>query len=98
MDGCISTSGIQHDQAMRDPATLGARAKFDAWPGEQWWESLKDPELDRLIEKALKENPKITQAAKRMEKAAAYVTTAKSALAPQLSGDASLSRQRLSEN
>ncbi|HEY7985696.1 MAG TPA: efflux transporter outer membrane subunit [Methylophilaceae bacterium] len=98
MSGCISSSGIQHDQALRDPTTLGAQAKFDAWPAEQWWKSLNDPELDRLIEQALKENPNITQAAKRMEKAAAYVTTAKSALSPQLSGDAYFQRQRLSEN
>ncbi len=98
LDGCISFSGIQHDQVLHDPATLGAHAKFDAWPSEQWWKNLKDPELDRLIEQALKENPSITQAAKRMEKAAAYVTTTKSALAPQLSGDAYFSRQRLTEN
>lgn len=98
MEGCISSSGIVHDQALRDPTTIGAHAKFDAWPAEQWWKSLNDPELDRLIEQALKENPSITQAAKRMEKAAAYTITAKSALAPQLSGDAYFNRQRLTEN
>jgi NodT family efflux transporter outer membrane factor (OMF) lipoprotein len=98
MTGCISSSGIQHDQALRDPTTLGAHAKFDAWPAEQWWKSLNDPELDRLIEQALKENPTITQAAKRMEKAAAYASAAKSTLAPQVSGDAYIQRQRLTES
>lgn len=98
LGGCISSAGIKHDQALREPAALGARAKFDAWPAEQWWKSLQDPELDRLIEQALKENPNITQAAKRLEKAAAYASSARAELAPQLSGEADVSRQRLSEN
>ncbi len=98
IEGCISPSGIVHDQVLHDAATIGAHGKFDAWPAEQWWKSLKDPELDRLIELALKGNPSITKAAKRIEKAAAYVTTEKSTLAPQLSGDAYFNRQRLTEN
>jgi NodT family efflux transporter outer membrane factor (OMF) lipoprotein len=98
LSGCISTSGIQHDQTLRDPTALGAHAQFDAWPVEKWWQSLNDAQLDSLIEQALSENPNVTQAAKRLEKAAAYASAAQSALAPKVDGDAYINRQRLTEN
>ena len=96
--GCASSAGIAHDQTMRDPATLGARAEFNAWPAADWWKQLNDARLDHLIEQALRENPGISQAAKQIEKAAAYADSARSALAPQVTGALSVSRQRLSEN
>ena len=98
LSGCVSSKGITHDQTMREPTLLGAKAKFDAWPKEQWWESLKDPTLNQLIDLALKDNPNIVQAAKRLDKARAYVGYAQSVLSPQVTGSADVSRQRLSEN
>ncbi|EEF23036.1 conserved hypothetical protein, partial [Ricinus communis] len=47
---------------------------------------------------ALQENPSLTQAAKRVEKAAAYASAAGAALKPQVTGSVDVSRQRLSEN
>ena len=96
--GCASSAGITHDQTMRDPAELGARAEFNAWPTADWWKQLNDEELGHLIELALHENPGIAQAAKQIEKAAAYADSARSTLAPQVTGALSVSRQRLSEN
>lgn len=96
--GCASSAGIKHDQAMRDPAALGARAAFNAWPAADWWKQLDDEKLDHLIALALRENPGMIQAAKQIEKAVAYTSSARSALAPQVTGALSISRQRLSEN
>ena len=98
LSGCVSSKGMTHDQTMREPTSLGAKAKFDVWPNEQWWESLKDPTLNQLIDLALKDNPNIVQVAKRLDKAQAYVGYAQSALSPQVTGKADVSRQRLSEN
>jgi NodT family efflux transporter outer membrane factor (OMF) lipoprotein len=98
LTGCVSSAGIQHEQTLRQPTTLGAHAEFDAWPAQDWWKSLKDPELDHLVEQALKENPNIAQAASRMRKAASYASAANAALAPQVVSNLSISRQRLSEN
>lgn len=98
LGGCVSPAGIQHDQALREPSALGAKAAFAAWPEEDWWKKLGDPQLDQLIAKALRENPGITQAAKRLEKAYAYAEAAGAALKPQLDASLDISRQRLSEN
>ena len=92
--GCASSAGITHDQAMREPAALGANTEFNAWPATDWWKQLNDEELDHLIEQALRENPGIAQAAKQIEKAAAYADSARSTLSPQVTGSLSVSRQR----
>lgn len=96
--GCISPGGIQNDQTLREPKTLGATAKFENWPTDEWWKKLGDPELDRLIALALNDNPNIVQAAKRFDKAMAEAGAAGAALKPQVTGSADVSRQRLSEN
>lgn len=98
ISGCVSTNGITHDQTLREPIALGAQAKFDAWPSEQWWQAMQDPTLNHLIELALKDNPSIVQAAKRLDKSKAYVGDAKSALSAQVTANAEVSHQRLSEN
>lgn len=98
LSGCASSKGITHSQAIRSPASLGAKAKFDTWPTEQWWMNLQDPTLSHLIDLALKDNPNIVQAAKRLDKAQACVGYAQSALSPQVTGSADVIRQRLSEN
>ena len=98
MSSCVSTGGINHKQTLSQPVALGARAKFDAWPSEQWWQIMQDPALNHLIDLALKDNPNIVQAATRLDKATAYVGYAKSALSVQVTGAAEVSHQRLSEN
>ncbi len=96
--GCVSTIGMHHDQTLREPTALGAKAKFDAWPSEQWWKSMQDPTLDHLVELAVKDNPDVVQAAKRLDKARAYADFAQSGISPQVTANADVIRQRLSEN
>lgn len=98
MTGCISTQGIHHDQAQREAKTLGAQVPFNQWPAAQWWQSFNDPALNQLIEQALRDNPNVVIAAKRMESANAYASVAKSAIYPQVNGSVDVNRQRLSEN
>jgi len=99
LSACISPAGIQHDQQLRGPESLGAKQKeFSNWPADGWWRRLGDPQLDQLIEQALQENPSIVQAAKRTEKAAAYATAAGATLKPNVNASLNISRQRLSEN
>lgn len=96
--GCVSTAGIKHDQTLAEPAALGARASFDAWPQADWWKTLNDSQLNQLIAQALQANPNVILASKRLEKAQAAASSANATLYPQLTGSADVSRQRLSEN
>lgn len=98
MAGCNSTQGIRQDQAKREPKTLGAQATFSQWPAELWWQSFNDPLLNHLIDQALRDNPNVVIAAKRLESANAYASAAKSAIYPQVDGSLVVSCQRLPEN
>ena len=98
LSGCVSTTGISHDQTLREPILLGAKTKFDAWPSEQWWKNMQDPTLNQLIELAVKDNPDVVQASKRLDKAKAYTDYVHSALSPEVTANANVIRQRLSEN
>ena len=98
LSGCISTAGISHDQVMHEPAETGAQAQFADWPKTGWWQGFGDEQLDQLVEHALEESPNVTIAAKRLEQARANAEAAKAAIYPQINGNASVARQRLSEN
>ncbi len=63
---------------------------------QDWWTQFDDPELTRLVEKALAENLTIEIAAARLEQAAFSLVGAKAQLGPQVSGDAQAAVQRLS--
>jgi multidrug efflux system outer membrane protein len=60
--GCIAVPADTRPAAAID---LAARAQHapaitlpaDAWPAEQWWTTYGDPQLNALIQRALKDNP-----------------------------------------
>lgn len=102
--GCASTHGI----APQDPplvanrlatgAAIEAAVHDAAWPDSQWWRSLQDPQLDRLIAGALTDNPSQAVAAARVRLAGALAAGSQAALAPQLRLDASLAREHWPDN
>lgn len=98
LGGCVSTAGIGHDQAMREPTETGAQAKFSDWPKTSWWQGFGDEQLNQLVEHALEASPNVIIAAKRLEQARASAEAARAAIYPQINGSASVVRQRLSEN
>ncbi|MBS0625267.1 MAG: efflux transporter outer membrane subunit [Verrucomicrobia bacterium] len=57
------------------------------WPEEAWWKIFKDEQLDRLIERALAQNPTIQAIGQRVELARQETIVAKSELYPWLSFD-----------
>jgi NodT family efflux transporter outer membrane factor (OMF) lipoprotein len=83
-------SGYQTAQSFQAPA--------GRWPAERWWQSYGDPQLDALIDEALRDSPDMASAAARLRQAEAFGRVARSTLLPQVTGNAGLSYQRLSEN
>jgi NodT family efflux transporter outer membrane factor (OMF) lipoprotein len=63
-----------------------------------WWDSFKDPQLDRLIRLGLKDNPTLAQAKARVSAALAQTQSAQAALLPSANLDASALYQRAPEN
>lgn len=62
-----------------------------------WWQALGDPQLDRLVTDALAGNPTLAAALARQREAGSFLASAEAARRPQLTGDASVQRQRLSD-
>ena len=63
-----------------------------------WWRSFGDPELDRLVDRAVAQNLDVVSAAARIREARAREIVAGAAVSPQVDAQASASRQRISEN
>lgn len=63
---------------------------------DDWWTGLGDPQLDRIIADALAHSPDLDAAMARVRLARSLLAGSEAATRPQISGDASEQRQRLS--
>ena len=64
------------------------QAESSVWPDTQWWQGFGDPELSVLVQKAASGNRDLAQAAARVKAAEAQSTIQRSALFPQIGGEA----------
>jgi NodT family efflux transporter outer membrane factor (OMF) lipoprotein len=65
---------------------------------DHWWTGFGDAELSGLVEQALKQNLNLEMAAARIREARAQEGVAGAGVSPQLAAEASVTRQRISEN
>ena len=65
---------------------------------QRWWETFDDPELNRLIDRALQSNLDLQVAVQRIREARAQIGIAQSGLYPNLDGIANYSHSRRSEH
>ncbi|KIP13743.1 MarR family transcriptional regulator [Burkholderia ubonensis] len=100
--GCVNYAGIHSDKEMAPPTQFASQQSLPSeggkWPAMSWASQFGDPQLTALIDEALRGNPTIDQARARIEKASAYIGTAKSALYPNANGSYTWTRQRYTEN
>lgn len=68
------------------------------WPSREWWEVFEDPQLAKLIEKAIKQNPTIQKVQAKLIFAEQNAKKVRSALFPSLSGDYAENWQYFSKN
>ncbi|OOG38908.1 efflux transporter outer membrane subunit [Rhodanobacter sp. C05] len=101
--GCASSRGLHPDGQLTDPQNLTMeRSLADvkltpaAWPAQDWWVGLGDPQLSALIDEALKNNPGLAAADAAARLAQAQVQGARAARGPQVALDAAAPGVRLS--
>jgi NodT family efflux transporter outer membrane factor (OMF) lipoprotein len=100
---CASTTGLSTQAQQHRAAQLTAERSLAGapaaapWPQSDWWKSLNDPQLDRLIDEALAGSPTLRVAEARTRQALAVAGIARSQLFPQINADAELTREHPSK-
>jgi NodT family efflux transporter outer membrane factor (OMF) lipoprotein len=84
-----------------------ASASFDSakdaaprgvWPADAWWRAYGDPQLDGLIDEALKGSPTLAQARARLQKAKASLGVTRASQFPTLSASGNVAENKQSYN
>lgn len=100
--GCAPLPALDPPALARPAADYRSATALSApsgvWPTERWWENYRDPQLDALIDEALRDAPDMAAAAARLRNAEAASRVAASALQPQLGARATTTLDRLSYN
>ena len=73
-------------------------SRLQQWPEDRWWKQFENPELNELMETALKDNPGLKLASARLREAEALVKVEGARLLPFLEADAALSYERISQH
>jgi NodT family efflux transporter outer membrane factor (OMF) lipoprotein len=95
--GCVTPPAPMAHLPLVGPDHLGlSAAPVTATP--DWWDSFQDPQLNQLIEQALKDSPTLAQAEARLRAALAQAEVAHAAILPSAKLDASALREHAPEN
>ncbi|WP_448101100.1 efflux transporter outer membrane subunit [Luteibacter jiangsuensis] len=86
--------------ALRDEAPLAglSTAPRADWPDAQWWKVYGDPQLDTLMDMALRGAPDLAQARARVSSAEQNIRVAAAQAGLRVDGSAQVTRQRMSEH
>ncbi|RMQ97533.1 RND efflux system, outer membrane lipoprotein [Pseudomonas savastanoi pv. glycinea] len=103
--GCANYSGLATQGKSLDANNLQAEHSLQgislspaAWPKRDWWTNLGDPQLNALINEALRDSPDMQVANARTHQAMASAYAADAARMPTVDADASVSRSRLARD
>lgn len=102
--GCANDHGLAPDATLSEAANLRAAATLApvtvtpaAWPSATWWAGLGDPQLNGLIDEALRDSPDLQVAAARAHRAMAEANAVDADRSPYIGADANVSRSRLAK-
>ncbi|HEY3309781.1 MAG TPA: efflux transporter outer membrane subunit [Desulfuromonadaceae bacterium] len=102
LGGCAMLPSVDKLGSVKPASDYQTAGSFSApisdWPSERWWQTYGDPQLDTLVDEALRDSPDMAAASARLQRAAAFSKVAYSALMPQVSANASVTEQKLSYN
>jgi NodT family efflux transporter outer membrane factor (OMF) lipoprotein len=102
LGGCAQVPDLGPARSVQPIEVLGSAESFSAaeqaWPGDQWWRAYGDPQLDALIEEALRDAPDVRLAQARLSGAAALAQGIGATRMPEVSAGASLTEEKQSYN
>ena len=85
---------------LRDDVPLAGleTATRAGWPDARWWHAYGDPQLDELMERALRQAPDLALAQSRVQSAEQSARLAAAQMGLTVNGNAQYARQRMSEH
>ncbi|HTV86598.1 MAG TPA: efflux transporter outer membrane subunit [Dyella sp.] len=90
---------VQHPALRDDVPLAGLQVPTrPGWPAADWWRVYNDPQLDQLIDLAMKQSPDLVQARSRVQTAEQSVKVAAAQAGLTINGNAQLTRQRMSDH
>lgn len=102
LGGCAQIPALGQLATSKDASHYSTADSFSApktiWPDDRWWTAYADPQLDRLIDEALRDSPDMAAAVARLRQAEAAGQVSGAALLPQISANASATEQKQSYN
>ncbi len=100
--GCAQIPTFDKPVQVKPVEQLGSSVSFTAraaaWPDDHWWRNYGDPQLDALIEEALRDSPNLAVAQARLRQAGAMTQVAGAARMPEVSAEASFNEAKQSYN
>lgn len=86
--------------ALRDDVPLAGLVtdQRPGWPAADWWRAYGDPQLDTLMDMALRGAPDLAQAKTRVDSAQQDIRVAAAQAGLRVDGSAQVARQRMSEH
>jgi len=103
LTGCVTSRGLhptgqltQSDSLASAQSLAGVQLTPAAWPAQDWWVGLGDPQLSALIAEALKNNPGLAAADALAKQAQAQVAGLNAARGPQVDLNAAVPGARYS--
>lgn len=102
LSACAAVPHLGPEPQPRPAAAYAATQSFQApprdWPQDAWWRGYADPQLDVLMDEALRNSPSLVQAQARVRKAEALAEQSRGATLPSLSANAQVESVRQSYN
>ena len=96
--GCVQAPATTPSQAEIAPAKLGLGVQPAPQLEPDWWKALGDPQLDRLVDQVLANNPTLQAALARIRAAQAELSVARAQSYPNVNLDGSEQRELLSND
>lgn len=96
--GCTTVGPDYRQPEMAVPAQYLEASASQGAVADVWWRDFHDQQLTALVEQALRQNLDIAMAGARIREARAMERATGAAGSPQFGADASVTRQRISEN
>jgi NodT family efflux transporter outer membrane factor (OMF) lipoprotein len=100
--GCVGAPDLGQRPTPVAPQGVAAQRSLpetaSAWPGDGWWQSIGDPQLDALIDEGLAHSPDVAAAAARLRQANGMAREAGAALLPRVDVQGGVSAQKQSYN